>query len=118
MRGIHYKPSPLGDYIRSGLGDVYRDEFNFQHARDIPALAETGATTMLLDPWDSSQSHGRLFGLARKHGLTVVPQFELDSRVDPDIFSEGGIAYLAGRFDKWLNELTSIRSLGVTVCEY
>ncbi len=60
MKGVHYKPSPLGDYIRSGLGDVYRDELNFQHSRDLSALAGLGASTILLDSWDQDESHGQL----------------------------------------------------------
>ncbi len=60
MKGVHYKPSPLGDYIRSGLGDVYRDELNFQHSRDLSALAGLGASTILLDSWDQDKSHGQL----------------------------------------------------------
>ncbi len=42
---------------------------------------------------------------ARKHNLKVVPQFELDSRKQPDLYSAGGIAYLSHRFDRFLDQL-------------
>lgn len=39
---VHYRPTPLGTFVRSGLGDVYRDTFAEHFARDLPLIANTG----------------------------------------------------------------------------
>lgn len=39
---VHYRPTPLGTFVRSGLGDVYRDTFAEHFGRDLPLIANTG----------------------------------------------------------------------------